>query len=229
MQVRTKQKARGGRPRKFDSGEALGSMQRKLWTTGLSGASVESIARAAGLNRPSLAAAFGDKNAIYAQAAAQYAAMMEERLGEALENEDLRAALLKAFDTAIDIYTADGADGCFVICTAPAEAPTNPVCRKILDQSLDAIDASFRRRLEREGGRKANLAMLAAQLGATLHTLALRARAGWTRGRLRRLATGAVDRFLVSVGEKAIGRHAKTVEGRRGSARVRRARSVADV
>jgi AcrR family transcriptional regulator len=179
-------------------------MQRKLWTAGLSGASLESIARSAGLNRPSLAAAFGDKNAIYAQAAAQYAAMMDERLSEALDNEDLEAGLLRAFDAAIDIYTADGPDGCFVICTAPAEAPTNPVCRNILDQSLNAIDALFRRRLERERKRMqaspSDLSVLAAQLGATLHTLALRARAGWTRERLRRLASGTVDQLLASVG-----------------------------
>ena len=204
MQDRTKRTSRGGRPREFDVGEALGSMQRKLWTAGLSGASLESIARSAGLNRPSLAAAFGDKNAIYAQAAAQYAAMMDERLSEALDNEDLRAALLKAFDTAIDIYTANGPDGCFVICTAPAEAPTNPVCRNILDQSLNAIDALFRKRLERERKRieasPSDLSVLAAQLGATLIALALRARGGWTRKRLRRLASGAVDQLLTSVG-----------------------------
>src|SRR6516165_6623893 len=120
MQDRTKRIARRGRPREFDEGEALGNMQRKLWTTGLSGASIESIARSAGLNRPSLAAAFGDKNTIYARTASQYAAMMDERLGEALDNEDLEAALLNVFDAAIDIYTADGPDGCFVICTAPA-------------------------------------------------------------------------------------------------------------
>jgi len=53
---------RGGRPRKFDEREALGKMQRQLWTTGLSGASLDGIARSAGLNRPSLAAAFGDKS-----------------------------------------------------------------------------------------------------------------------------------------------------------------------
>jgi len=182
-------------------------MQRTLWTAGLSGTSLESIARSAGLNRPSVAAAFGDKNAIYAHAASQYAAMMDERLSKALDDEDLEAALRKAFNTAIDIYTADGADGCFVICTAPAEAPTNPVCRTVLDQSLDAIDALFRKRLEREKKRMqanpSDLSVLAPQLGATLHTLALRARAGWTRDRLRRLASGMVRQFLASVGRPA--------------------------
>jgi len=201
-------------------------MQRQLWTAGLSGASLESIARSAELNRPSLAAAFGDKNAIYAQAATQFAAMMDERLREALRNEDLEEALLKAFDTAIDIYTADGADGCFVICTAPAEALTNPVCRRILDQSINAIDALFRQRLERERARMqispSDLSVLAAQLGSTLHSLALRARAGWTPQRLRRLASGTIAQLLAcrqsndSGGPKITGRRARRSYGRLG-------------
>ena len=45
MQVRTKQANQGGRPRKFDEAEALGKMQRQIWTTGLSGVSLDGIAR----------------------------------------------------------------------------------------------------------------------------------------------------------------------------------------
>ena len=129
--------------------------------------------------------------------------MMDEQMSEALDNDDLETALLKAFETAIDVYTADGADGCFVICTAPAEALTNNVCRDILDQSLTAIDALFRKRLEVERKQtqlsSSDLSVLAAQLGATLHTLALRARAGWSRDRLRRLASGAVGQVVASI------------------------------
>jgi AcrR family transcriptional regulator len=196
MQIRTKQARRGGRPREFDEAKALRNMQRQLWTTGLSGASLDGIARSAGLNRPSLAAAFGDKNAIYAQAAAQFAAVMEARLSEAIEIADLGTALKAAFDAAIDIYTTEGPSGCFVLCTAPAEAMTNPVCRTILGQALEAIDAFFLKRLKLEQGRMkagpADLAVRAALLGATLHSLALRARAGWSPERLRRLAAGTI-------------------------------------
>jgi hypothetical protein len=46
----------------------------------------------------------------------------------------------------------------------------------------------FLQRLEKEKGRMqpspADLTVLAAQLGATLHSLALRARAGWARDKL---------------------------------------------
>jgi AcrR family transcriptional regulator len=177
-------------------------MQRRLWTTGLSGVSVDGIARSAGLNRPSLAAAFGDKNAIYAQAAARYAAMMDERLSRALDDHDLEVALRRAFDMAIDIYTAQGADGCFVICTAPAEALTNPVCKKILVQAIDGMDAVFLRRLAKEAklasDERIDLPMIAAQLGAILQSIALRARAGWKRDRLRSLSAGAIAHVVAA-------------------------------
>src|SRR5271170_3592059 len=178
MRSGTKKTRRGGRPRKFDEAIALGAMQRQLWTTGLSGVSLDGIARSAGLNRPSLAAAFGDKDAIYAKAAAQYVAMIDARVSEALGLHDLGSALRAAFDAAIDIYTAGGPDGCFVLCTAPAEALTNPTCRTILEQSVEAMDERFLRRLKKERermkARRADLPLLAAQLGATLHSIALR-------------------------------------------------------
>jgi len=103
MQDRTKRR-KAGRPREFDEGEALGKMQRQLWTTGLSGVSLDSIARSAGLNRPSLAAAFGNKDEIYAQAAAKYVALMDERLSKAIDAKDMDLALKNAFEAAIDIY-----------------------------------------------------------------------------------------------------------------------------
>jgi hypothetical protein len=122
--------------------------------------------------------------------------MMDARMSEAIGIADLSTALTAAFGTVIDIYTTDGPDGCFVLCTAPAEAPSNPVCRNILFQSLDAIDAFFLRRLKLEQRRMTtsptDLPLLAAQLGATVHSLALRARAGWSPKRLRNLAAGTI-------------------------------------
>ncbi|MCF8502977.1 MAG: TetR family transcriptional regulator [Rhodospirillum sp.] len=153
MQDRTKQSNRAGRPRKFDEAEALGKMSRHLWTTGLSGTSLDGIARSADLNRPSLAAAFGDKDAIYARAASRYAAMMDDRIGRALASDNLQSALMAAFDLAIDLYTTEGPNGCFVICTAPADAWTHPVCLTVLDQTHEAIDTMFLRRLERLNSR----------------------------------------------------------------------------
>jgi AcrR family transcriptional regulator len=178
-------------------------MQRHIWTTGLSGVSLDSIARSAGLNRPSLAAAFGDKDAIYAKAAARYAAMMDARLSEAFGIVDLSGSLQAAFEAAIDVYTTDGPDGCFILCTAPAEALTNPVCRTILEKSLETIDAAFLRRLELERGRMraspADLRPLAGLLGSTFQSVSLRARAGWSPERLRSLAAVAIRQVVSEI------------------------------
>lgn len=204
MQVGTKR--RGGRPRKFDEAQALGSMQRQLWTTGLSGITLDGIARAAGINRPSLAASFGDKDAIYARAATAYAAMMDVRMNEAISAADLGQALMAAFDTAIDIYTSGGPDGCFLICTAPADALTNPHCQAILDRALENIDGLFLRRLEREDKMTVptgELHGLVTVLGATLNSIALRARAGWSPDRLRTVAAGAIRQVLAAVAHPA--------------------------
>jgi hypothetical protein len=73
---------------------------------------------------------------------------------------------------------------------------TNPFCRTVLINSLEAIDGFFLKRLKLEQPRMkvspAHLALLAALLGATLHSLALRARAGWSAKRLRSFAAGSI-------------------------------------
>ena len=63
--------------------------------------------------------AFGDKDAIYAQAAAQFITMIDARLAKRPERR-LGEAIDAAFDVAIEVYTTDGLGGCFVICTAEA-------------------------------------------------------------------------------------------------------------
>jgi hypothetical protein len=89
-----------------------------------------------------------------------------------------------------------------VICTAPAEALTNPVCRDILVRAIDGMDAAFLRRLSKEAKLASDegidLPMIAAQLGATLQSIALRARAGWKRDRLRSLSAGAITHVVAA-------------------------------
>jgi hypothetical protein len=79
-------------------------------------------------------------------------------------------------------------------------ALTNPVCRTVLERAIEKIDATFLSRLKRHQQRVLaspdELPLVAALLGATLHSLALRARAGWSRKRLRNVAAGAVRQVI---------------------------------
>jgi hypothetical protein len=132
---------------------------------------------------------------------------MNARIGDALKKSDLGKALNAAFGAAIDIYTAGGPDGCFVFSTAPPETSSSPLCRTILDRALETIDAQFLSRLELEGKRltstPADLEAVAGQLGATLHSISLRAPAGWSPDRLRAFAAAAVRQALMVLGDSA--------------------------
>jgi hypothetical protein len=116
------------------------------------------------------------------------------------ENVELEKALMSVYDGALSIYfSGDGRPrGCFVIGTAVTEAVEDSEIRNSLAAGLQAFDAAFemRFRAAREKGElkhDADPATLAVLATATLHTIAIRARAGAPRAELRELARKAVS------------------------------------
>ena len=71
--MRTPQAARG-RPRAFDTARALDQALRVFWRHGYEGASLADLTAAMGINRPSLYAAFGNKETLFRRALDHYAA-----------------------------------------------------------------------------------------------------------------------------------------------------------
>ena len=66
--------ARGllGRPRAFDIEKALERALRVFWEKGYEGSSLSDLTEAMGINRPSLYAAFGNKEALFRKALDRY-------------------------------------------------------------------------------------------------------------------------------------------------------------
>ncbi len=62
-----------GRPRVFDVDEALDRALRVFWRKGYEGASLSDLTKAMRINRPSLYAAFGNKEALFRRALDRYA------------------------------------------------------------------------------------------------------------------------------------------------------------
>jgi AcrR family transcriptional regulator len=191
---------RRGRPRAYDPQAALKQATETFWKTGYSGTSLDSIAVATGMNPPSLYAAFGNKHAIYLEALARYWDISLAATREALaEDRPLGESLMLAYEAALSIYFSGkgNARGCFVIGTAVTEAGEDAAIRNSVATGLRAIDADFearfRKAIERgelkPGADPAALAILAS---ATMHTIAIRARAGARRTELREIARKAV-------------------------------------
>lgn len=61
-----------GRPRSFDADKALDKALRVFWRRGYEGASLPELTKAMGINRPSMYAAFGNKEQLFKKAVDRY-------------------------------------------------------------------------------------------------------------------------------------------------------------
>lgn len=187
-----------GRPRSFDPDVVLEKARAVFWDQGYAAASLDDIAAATGLNRPSLYAAFGDKHALYMAALASTRARAAAAMREVLGREpDLRRALAALFAAAIGVYVAGDAAqrGCFIVGTAVTQAADDPEVRDLVTGFIADEDDAFRERLARSGDELApglTPEMAAMVATAALHSLAVRARAGEGRAGLEAIADAAV-------------------------------------
>src|SRR5256885_4867094 len=82
-----------GRPRAFDVDLALDRALQVFWRKGYEGASLSDLTQAMGINRPSLYAAFGDKEMLFRKALDRYASGPAAYVSEALKESTARAAI----------------------------------------------------------------------------------------------------------------------------------------
>jgi AcrR family transcriptional regulator len=192
---------RRGRPRAYDPEAALLRAMESFWKTGYSGTSLDEITAATGMNRPSLYAAFGDKHALYLKVLGHYWRIAADAMRRDLaEGGSLKEALTRLYEGALSIYFADDgqARGCFIVGTAVTEALEDPEIRKGLAESVAVFDSSLEdyfRLAQADGDLKADAdpAALAIVATATMHTIAVRVRAGVSRVALRELTRKAVE------------------------------------
>jgi TetR/AcrR family transcriptional regulator, copper-responsive repressor len=189
-----------GRPRAYDPDKALAGVTAAFWDAGYAGTSLDALTGAAGMNRPSLYGAFGNKHALYMKTLAQYREMGRGAMREALSYElSLADGLRRVYARAIAIYTDgdNGARGCFLIGTAATESVLDPKIRRMFADGLHELDeqleARFRHALDagelKSGLGAGDLARIACGI---MNSLALRARAGDPRSVLEATAEAGV-------------------------------------
>ena len=194
--VKAAEKRGRGRPRAFDPEVALGQAREVFWDAGYAASSLDELSEAMHINRPSVYAAFGDKEALYLQTLGRYrdegAAAMQAALDP---KRPLKEGVRKVYAGALALYFANkpAPRGCLLIGTAATESVRNPKVRDLLGDSLLRFDHLFEERFKtaRETGeiaRDANPAMLARLASSVMFSLAVRARAGESRRSLEALA-----------------------------------------
>lgn len=189
---------RRGRPRAFDPDVVLEQVLEMFWMRGFAATSLDDIAAETGVSRPSLAAAFGDKEALYLKAMQRYRDGINEKLDRVLtcngEGDTLLGIVRRYFDIILDSYTGQGDDclGCAFTCTALNEAPRHESIRSVLQNTIEEFDLRFEaffqkaRELGHIGSDKDPKVMSQMITGLT-SSLAVRARAGASREDLQKI------------------------------------------
>jgi AcrR family transcriptional regulator len=101
----TKQLATKGRPRSFDPDKALDRALHVFWEKGYEGASLTDLTKAMGINRPSMYAAFGDKEALFRKVLDRYAEGPAAYVLKAMQEPTGRAAVERLLRDAVDVLT----------------------------------------------------------------------------------------------------------------------------
>jgi AcrR family transcriptional regulator len=94
-----------GRPRAFDVEKALHGTMQVFWRKGYLGTSLSDLTDAMGINRPSLYAAFGNKESLFRKALDHYAKGPSSYLSEALQEPTARAVVERLLHGVVDLLT----------------------------------------------------------------------------------------------------------------------------
>jgi AcrR family transcriptional regulator len=107
-----------GRPRAFDRDAALGAAMKLFWQKGFSATSINDLTLAMGIGSPSLYAAFGSKEALYAEALGHYQKTHEAIVWDRFFAAGTARAAVAAFlqDSAAGLSQTP--DGCMVTLSA---------------------------------------------------------------------------------------------------------------
>ncbi|GLW66628.1 TetR family transcriptional regulator [Actinomadura rubrobrunea] len=183
-----------GRPRAFDVEERLDRAMEVFWRHGYEGAALSDLTAAMGINRPSLYAAYGNKEQLFRKALERYLNGPGGYLERALEAPTARQVAEEVLRGAIRATTAEGRPrGCLVVQGALATGEDAAPVREEVLAHRRAAHAALRERLERaqaEGDLPPHVdpGDLARYLWTTADGLSVQAAGGATREELDRVA-----------------------------------------
>jgi len=193
-----------GRPRSFDKSKALDRAVDVFWRKGYEGASLSDLTKAMGINRPSLYAAFGDKEQLFRKVLDRYAEGPAAYSSAALQEPTSRAVVERLLYGTADLLTSpDGPHGCLLVQGALACGNGAECVRQELISRRLTGEAALRRRLnraKRDGDLPpdAKPASLARYVVTIVQGMSVQAAGGATRGELHRVIGTALQSWPFS-------------------------------
>jgi len=188
-----------GRPRAFDPHEALDSAMRVFWEKGYLGASLSDLTGAMGINRPSLYAAFGNKEELYRKVLDRYVQSSAAGLAESISQPTARDVAEHFLQRVIRLLTSRDSPGtCLVVhgmlsCGGRGE-PLSDEFQNCRSAAHAELCARFKRaRAEGDLPESADPSALAHYLQAITFGLSVMSFSGATKRELQQVVRTAVD------------------------------------
>jgi AcrR family transcriptional regulator len=173
--------------------EALGAALRVFWSKGYEGASLTDLTEAMGVTRPSLYAAFGNKEELFHKALDLYEREKLAYVGEALKAPSSREVVERLLRGALEMQTSDAEPkGCMriissVTCSAEAESIRDDLMTRRQSSQRAICERLERAKAEGDLPPNSDVDGLCGFLSAILQGLALQARSGASKAQLESL------------------------------------------
>lgn len=181
-----------GRPREFDTDQALAAALAVFWAKGYEGASMADLTEAMGITKPSLYSAFGNKEALFTKALDLYQREKLAYVAEGLKAPTARGVAEHFLRGALEIYSGEQCRGCLTVIGASAcgdEAES--IREQVVARGAAAKQALLERfdRAKQEGDLPAHVdpTGLASYLTAILQGMSVQAGGGASRAELEQL------------------------------------------
>ncbi|MFI9786911.1 TetR/AcrR family transcriptional regulator [Kitasatospora sp. NPDC051984] len=187
-----------GRPRTFDIEDRLERAMRVFWRHGYEGTALSDLTAAMGINRPSLYAAYGNKEALFRQCLDHYHRGPARHVREALDEPTGRAVAEHLLRGTVAVVTREEGPGCLLVHGALATGEGSAAVRADTIARRAGARAALYARLElaAEAGEFApgtDPAVLADYLTTLTHGLAVRAADGTPAEQLDRIVDFALS------------------------------------
>lgn len=182
-----------GRPREFCVEQALAAALRVFWSKGYEGASLTDLTDAMGITRPSLYAAFGNKEALFRKALDLYEREKLEYTRAALQQPTARAVAEHIMRGALEAQTGNSEPhGCLGVissmaCGAEAESIKAEVVARRASSHRAVVERFERAKAEGDLPAHVDVEGLTSYLFAILQGMAVQAGSGASREELGRL------------------------------------------
>ena len=186
-----------GRPREFCPDAALAAALRVFWTRGYEGASLTDLTEGMGITRPSLYAAFGNKEALFRQALDLYEREKLAYIGEAMKEPTARAVAEYLLQGAIETATGNESRGCMGVIASVACQAVEPSIREDINKRAEKAKRLIVDRMQKaiddgEFSAPVDAEAMTRYLLAIMQGMSVQAQSGATREELTQVADAAL-------------------------------------